>query len=232
MFSSSSDVSSWPLPPPPPPGYQHIDVELKTPPGLQQQPPATSPPLHPDHFFGDASHSSPTDPTGEATPTRPSELSLAQTTGVAVPPLVLAEETTPLANGLAANGLAARETADNDRRSVEKLTKEGEVKERSAAEQKQEVEEEEEEEMTEERLQSLLQDLQQEGGLEEEEEEMTEEAVKAVLERVRRAEKDVCSLAGRTSGGGAESSGGGAPSQEGRWERFPFVQVDFVLFCF
>lgn len=205
-------------PSPPPPGYQHIDVELKTPPELQYQPPTTSPQLHPDHFFSDTSHASLADPTGEAPPTRPSDLSLSQTTSAAAPPLVLAEDTTSLANGPPANGLAARETPDNDRRSVKKLTnkeEEGRITEGSAPEQEKEVEEEEEEEeMTEERLQSLLQDLQQEGGLEEEE--MTEEGVKAVLEQVRRAEKDVCSLAGWTSGGEAESARGGLPSQEGR----------------
>ncbi|XP_075896522.1 ankyrin-3-like isoform X4 [Nelusetta ayraudi] len=205
-------------------GYQHIDAELKTPPELQYQPPTTSPPLRPDHFFSDVSDASVADLTGEVTPIRPSDLSLAQTTSTAAPPLVLAEDTTPPANGLAANGLAVRETPDNDRRSVKKLTKEEEgkeeVEEGSGPEQRQEVgeqeekeEEEEEEEMTEERLQSLLQDLQLEGGLEDEE--MTEEGVKAVLERVRRAEKDLCSLAGWTSGREAESAGGGAPSQEG-----------------
>lgn len=224
-----------PRAPPPPPGYQHTDVELKTPPELQYQSPTTSPPLHSGHFFSDSSDVNVANPTGGAPPTRPSDLSLAQTTSGAAPPLVLAEDTTPLANGLAANGLAARETPDNDRRSVKKLTKEeGEVEEGSAPEQKQEVEDEEEEEMTEERLQSLLQDLQQEGGLEEEE--MTEEGVKAVLERVRRAEKDMCSFSGWMSGGEAESAGGRAPSQEGRWEWLPLVlllllQHDFV-FCF
>lgn len=235
MFSSSCDVSSFPHP-----GYQHIDLELKTPPELQYQPPTTSPPLHPAHFFSDVSDASGADLLGEDTPTRPSDLSLTQTTSAAVPPVVLAEETTPLANGLAANGFAARETPDNDRRSVKKMTKvEGEVQEGSVPDQEQEKEEEEEEaeeEMTEERLQSLLQDLQQEGDLEEEEQEMTEEGVKAVLERVRRAEKDVCSLAGWTSAGGAESAGGRAPFQQGRWDwRLPLVlplllQVDFV-FC-
>lgn len=109
---------------------------------------------------------------------------------------------------------------DNDRRSVKKLTKEEEEEEAEEGlvpEQRQELEkqeeEEQEEEMTEERLQSLLLDLQLEGGLEDEE--MTEEGVKAVLERVRRSEKDLCSLAGWTSGE-AESAGGRAPSQEGR----------------
>lgn len=211
-------------------------MELKTPSELQYQSPTTSPALNPDHFFSDVSNASVAGCTGDDTPTRPSDLDLPQSTSAAVPPVVLAEETSPLANGLAANGLAARETPDNDRRSVKKLTKEVDVKvkESLVPEQEQEVEEEEEE-MTEERLQRLLQDLQQEGDPEEEEEEeeMTEEGVKAVLERVRQAEKDLCSLAGSASGE-AESAGGRAPVQKGRWAWLPLglhllLQVVFVF---
>lgn len=77
-----------------------------------------------------------------------------------------------------------------------------------------EDEEEEEEEMTQERLQSLLEDINREGGLEGEE--MTEERMNEILEQVRQAEKDVCSVPGwrsETSGAIVESAVG---TEEGR----------------
>ncbi|XP_074475192.1 ankyrin-1-like isoform X3 [Sebastes fasciatus] len=75
---------------------------------------------------------------------------------------------------------------------------------------KQEEEEEEEEEMTPERLQSLLEDIKQEGGLEDEE--MTEERMNAILEQLQQADKDVCSVPGwrsETSGAIVESAAHG-----------------------
>lgn len=104
--------------------------------------------------------------------------------------------------------------------------KEDAVSDTSYGNGRQEDEEEgEEEEMTQERLQSLLQDINLEGGLEEVE--MTEEGVKAILEQVRQAEKDLCSVAGwksETSAGIAELEAPGHETEpvEGRWEGLSF----------
>lgn len=150
-------------------------------------------------------------------------------------------------------GMASYETPDNDRRAVEKFRKETEGHVELSAEelkarqghgfgehrggnQKEDAvsdtsygngrrEEEVEEEMTQERLQSLLQDINLEGGLEDME--MTEEGVKAILEQVRQAEKDLCSVAGwksETSGGIAELAAPGHETEpvEGRWEGLSF----------
>lgn len=151
-------------------------------------------------------------------------------------------------------GLASYETPDNDRRAVEKSRKETEGRvelseeelkarqghgfgEHQGGNQKEDAvsdtsygngrqeEEEEEEEMTQERLQSLLQDINLEGGLEDVE--MTEEGVKAILEQVRQAEKDLCSVAGwksETSGGIPELAAPGHETEpvEGRWEGLSF----------
>lgn len=124
---------------------------------------------------------------------------------------------------------------DNDRRAVEQSGKgtdghdEKEVKagqavvlERQgedAAHGNGRHEEEEEEEMTPERLQSLLDDIKQEGGLEDEE--MTEERMNAILDQLQQAEKDVCSVPGwrnETSGAIAESAAPGLSpgAEEGR----------------
>lgn len=80
---------------------------------------------------------------------------------------------------------------------------------------RQEEEEEEDEEMTPERLQSLLDDIKQEGGSEDEE--MTEERMKEILHQLHQAEKPLCSVPGwrcETSGGIAESAATG--TEEGR----------------
>lgn len=179
--------------------------------------------------------------------TRPSDLSLTQTTSTSSsepltvapcskPPIVGAEDTEE--TGMAAEDksrMASYERPDNDRRAVEKSRKgteeQGEVlQEQLKAErdshQKQDAgfgngrqEEEEEEEMTQEKLQSLLEDINLEGGLEDVE--MTEEGVKAILEQVRQAEKDLCSVPGwrsETSAGVAESAAPGhsPDAEEGR----------------
>lgn len=133
--------------------------------------------------------------------------------------------------------LASYETPDNDRRAVEIKARQGHgFGEHREGNQKEDAvsdtsygngrqEEEEEEEMTQERLQSLLQDINLEGGLEDVE--MTEEGVKAILEQVRQAEKDLCSVAGwksETSGGITELAAPGHETEpvEGRWEGFSF----------
>lgn len=156
--------------------------------------------------------------------TRPSDLSLTQTTSTSSsePPIVGAEDTTLIPKETESTRLAFYERPDNDRRAVEKSRKQsdghtevlekelmagkGDVLEHPGGNQEEDAasiaghgngmqeEEEEEEEMTQERLQSLLEDINLEGGLDDVE--MTEEGVKAILEQVRQAEKDVCSVPG------------------------------------
>ncbi|XP_030610367.1 ankyrin-3-like [Archocentrus centrarchus] len=220
-------------------GYDNIDLELQTPSDLNYVPPT---PLRSDDFFseGDPSVESPSN----VTLTRPSDLSLTQTTSTsssdpltvapgpgtssAELPIVRPEDTE--------TGLVCVERPDNDRRSVERSGKETEeiaagrqlVLESQGGSVKQEagsdtglgngVEEEEEEEMTQERLQSLLEDLKLEEGTEEEE--VSEEIVNAILEQVRQAEKDIYSVPGRRSemsGATGESAapGRGPGSEEG-----------------
>ncbi|XP_076008051.1 uncharacterized protein LOC143002019 isoform X3 [Genypterus blacodes] len=200
-------------------GYDQIDLELKTPSDLNYEPPT---PLHSDNFFseGDASVDSPS-----KTPlTRPSDLSLTQTTSTSssepvtvapglntsapVPPTVEAEDTT-LTIKRSSESKVSYKCPDNDRRAVEQegkgtddeaLEKELKAEEDNGyhrgrqEEAAEEEEEEEEEEMTHERLRSLLEDIRLEGGLEDEE--MTEERVNEILNQVRQAEKDLCSVPG------------------------------------
>ncbi|KAM9716168.1 ankyrin-3-like [Menidia menidia] len=214
-------------------GYDNIDLELQTPTDLRYEPPT---PLRCDEFFseGDASVESPS----KTTLTRPSDLSLAQTTSTsssdpstvvpapgakaAAPPIVRGEDT----------ALTGRERGpDNDRRAVEQAGKrteasgsqEGKPKEDVSSaglgngrEAEEEEEEEEEEEMTSERLQSLLEAIKLEGGVEEEE--MTEERVNAILQQVRQAEKELSSVPGWRSeppdATDAEAAAGHSPGAE------------------
>ncbi|XP_054454686.1 ankyrin-3-like isoform X1 [Anoplopoma fimbria] len=229
-------------------GYDNIDLELQTPTELNYQPPT---PLRSDDFFseGDASADSPS----KIPLTRPSDLSLTQTTSTSSsdpptvaagptsnalqPPIVGAEDTALTAGERAMSkeektGLVYYERPDNDRRSVEQsgkgtdehaealekelkagksvvLERQGEdaASDTNHGNGRQEEEEEEEEEMTPERLQSLLDDIKQEGGWEDEE--MTEERMNAILDQLHQTEKDVCSVPGwrcETSGTTAESA--------------------------
>ncbi|CAG5903802.1 unnamed protein product [Menidia menidia] len=211
--------------------YDNIDLELQTPTDLRYEPPT---PLRCDEFFseGDASVESPS----KTTLTRPSDLSLAQTTSTsssdpstvvpapgakaAAPPIVRGEDT----------ALTGRERGpDNDRRAVEQAGKrteasgslEGKPKEGVSSaglgngREAEEEEEEEEEEMTSERLQSLLEAIKLEGGVEEEE--MTEERVNAILQQVRQAEKELSSVPGWRSeppDATAEAAAGHSPGAE------------------
>ncbi|XP_032429956.1 ankyrin-3-like isoform X13 [Xiphophorus hellerii] len=174
-------------------GDHSIDLELKTPTELNYVP---CTPLRSDEFFseGEASIMSPS----RTTLTRPSDLSLAQTTSTSssdpstvVPaagsePPIAGPEDTVLTGG--DRGMTV-EMPENDRRA-------GKLKDGSQNGR------EEEEEMTQERLRSLLEDIQLEGGMEEEE--MTEERVNAILEQVRQAEKNISSVPGwRTEMSGA-----------------------------
>ncbi|XP_008435577.1 ankyrin-3-like isoform X16 [Poecilia reticulata] len=175
-------------------GDHSIDLELKTPTELNYVP---CTPLRSDEFFseGEASVMSPS----RTTLTRPSDLSLAQTTSTSssdpstvVPaagsePPIAGPEDTVLTGGDRGTTV---EMPENDRRAGN-LKKGGSQNGR-----------EEEEEMTQERLRSLLEDIQLEGGVEEEE--MTEERVNAILEQVRQAEKNISSVPGwRTEASGA-----------------------------
>ncbi|KAL6094542.1 ank3 [Pungitius sinensis] len=227
-------------------GYNNLDLELQTPTDLNFQPPT---PLRSDHFFseGDASADSPS----KVALTRPSDLSLTQTTSTSSsdpptvaagpaltapqPPIVDAEDTTLNAGEREASreentGRVYFERPENDRRTVEPLGKrrdreepkggQGVVLERQREdaasdtprrngrqEEEEAAEEEEEEEMTPERLQSLLDDIKQEGGFEDEE--MTEERMNEILRQLHQAEKPLCSVPGwrcETSGAIAESS--------------------------
>ncbi|XP_041818033.1 ankyrin-3-like isoform X3 [Chelmon rostratus] len=234
-------------------GYHNIDLELQTPTELNYEPPT---PLRSDDFFseGDASAESPS----KTTLTRPSDLSLTQTTSTSSsepltvapaprsnaqePPIVGAEDTTLTTEETGTEektGLVSYQRPDNDRRSVEQSGKgtagnaealETELKagqdvvpEHQGENQKEDTshrngkqeEEEEEEEMTQERLQSLLEDINLEGGLEDVE--MTEEGVIAILEQVRQAEKDMCSVPGwrsETSGAIESAAPGHGPKDE------------------
>uniref|UniRef100_A0A3Q2CIZ2 Ankyrin 3 n=1 Tax=Cyprinodon variegatus TaxID=28743 RepID=A0A3Q2CIZ2_CYPVA len=169
-------------------GDHIIDLELKTPTELNYVP---CTPLRSDEFFseGEASIASPS----RTTLTRPSDLSLAQTTSTSSsepptvvpahgsePPIAGPEDTLLTAGD---RGISV-EMPDNDRRAGN-----------------QQNGREEEEEMTQERLRSLLEDIQLEGGVEEEE--MTEERVNAILEQVRQAEQNISSVPGWS----AETSG-------------------------
>ncbi|XP_076616510.1 ankyrin-3-like isoform X41 [Chaetodon auriga] len=157
------------------------------------------------------------------------------------PPIVGAEDTTLTTDKK--TGPVSYERPDNDRRSVEQSGKgtdgdaealEADVKagqdvgpEHQGGNQTEDAasdaghrngrqeKEEEEEEMTQERLQSLLEDINLEGGLEDVE--MTEEGVKAILEQVRQAEKDMCSVPGwrnETSGAIESAAPGHSPKDE------------------
>ncbi|XP_030255736.1 ankyrin-3-like isoform X21 [Sparus aurata] len=120
-------------------GYHNIDLELKTPTDLTYEPPT---PLRSDRFFseGDASADSPT----KTTLTRPSDLSLTQTTSTSSsdpltvapapgskalePPIVGAEDTTLTTDvrrmsAEEETGLVSYERPGNDRRAVEKSGK-------------------------------------------------------------------------------------------------------------
>ncbi|KAM9425019.1 ankyrin-1-like [Pholidichthys leucotaenia] len=218
-------------------GYDNIDLELKTPSDLNYEPPT---PLRSDDFFseGDTSVESPS----RSALTRPSDLSLTQTTStsssepVTVAPGPDSSSTQPPIAGSEDTALSSREkgklvvsyeSADNDRRAVEQSGKVAEEviaescailvsRDATVVENGTKMEEEEEEEMTQERLQSLLEDIKLEGGMEEEE--MSEEIVNAILEQVRQAEKDIYSVPGRRgemSGVTAESAATGhSPSTE------------------
>lgn len=189
-------------------------------------------PLRSDDFFseGDASIGSPS----KAALTRPSDLSLTQTTSTSSSdPLTVAPGPTSCA--LAPTLAGAEDTAlvsyagpHNDRRAVSESGKETEelkagqevVLQKCQREDEAldmchgtgREEKEEEEEMTEERLQSLLDDIKMEGGLEDEE--MTEERMNAILEQVRQAEKDVCSVPGWRSDASGAVGGSPAPDHD------------------
>lgn len=207
-------------------------------------------PLRSDDFFseGDPLVESP----NKSTLTRPSDLSLTQTTSTSSSdPLTVAPGPGSTATELPIagpedtetemfteekTGLVCVERPDNDRRLVEQSGKETEevkagdhlVLESQGGAVKEEATadtglgngvEEEEEEMTQERLQSLLEDIKLEEGMEEEE--VSEELVNAILEQVRKAEKDIYSVPGRsseTSGAIGESAAPGPSpgSEEGR----------------
>uniref|UniRef100_A0A3B4UA26 Ankyrin 3 n=1 Tax=Seriola dumerili TaxID=41447 RepID=A0A3B4UA26_SERDU len=112
-------------------GYHNIDLELQTPTELNYEPPT---PLRSDDFFseGDASLDSPS----KTTLTRPSDLSLTQTTSTTssdpltvapapapcglVPPIVGAEDTALTTGEKVEDKLVSYERPDNDRRAVEK----------------------------------------------------------------------------------------------------------------
>ncbi|XP_034716801.1 ankyrin-3-like isoform X19 [Etheostoma cragini] len=230
-------------------GYDNIDLELQTPSDLNYEPPT---PLRSDDFFseGDASSDSPS----KVMLTRPSDLSLTQTTSTSSsdpltvaqgptsnatkPPIVGAEDTalTTEERGMSEEKntrLVYYERVDNDRRAVEQsgkgtnghaealekepqavkgviLDRQGGKAACDTAHGNARQEEEEEEEMTQERLQSLLEDIKQEGGLDDEE--MTEERMNAILEQLQQAKKDVCSVPGlrcETSGAIIESAARG-----------------------
>ncbi|XP_041830254.1 ankyrin-3-like isoform X4 [Melanotaenia boesemani] len=216
-------------------GYHNIELELQTPTDLNYVPPT---PLRCDDFFseGDASVESPS----KISFTRPSDLSLAQTTSTsssdpptvvpgpgsssAEPPIVESEVTT-LTDG---ERWMSGERQDNDRRAVDQSVKRTEdvisgekvILESQRGNLKEDTGlgngREEEEEMTPERLRSLLEDIKLEEGLEEEE--MTEERVNAILEQVWQAEKDMSSVPGwrsELSGATMESAvAGHSPNTE------------------
>ncbi|KAM6896953.1 ankyrin-3-like [Xenentodon cancila] len=215
-------------------GYHNIDLELQTPSDLNYMPPT---PLRADDFFseGNASVESPS----RTTLTRPSDLSLTQTTSTSssdpptvVPgpgsntldPPIARPEDAALTKG---ESVISVEGPDNDRMAVEHSDKwTGEdviagqrvVRNSQGRRLKEDVTShaglgngrEEEEEMTQERLRSLLEDIKLEGGMEDEE--ITEERVNAILEQVRQAEKHMSSVAGwrsETSGAAVASEAAG-----------------------
>uniref|UniRef100_A0A673B242 Ankyrin 3 n=1 Tax=Sphaeramia orbicularis TaxID=375764 RepID=A0A673B242_9TELE len=185
---------------------KNIDLELQTPTELNYEPPT---PLRSDDFFseGDANLDSP-----RSALTRPSDLSLTQTTSTS------SSEPVTVIPGL---GSSAPEVTLAGAEEIGEEAAGGRREIKVSYEWQREEEEEEEEEMTQERLQSLLEDIKQEGGLEDEE--MTEERVNAILEQVRQAEKDMCSVPGwrsETSSTVVESAAPGHSSgpEEGRWD--------------
>ncbi|XP_061564917.1 ankyrin-3-like isoform X37 [Cololabis saira] len=215
-------------------GYDNIDLELQTPSDLNYVPPS---PLRCDDFFseGDASVESPS----RTTLTRPSDLSLTQTTSTsssdpptvvpgpgpnALHPPIAGPEDAALTEG---EGGISVEGPDNDRMAAEHSEtrtedeaiagqhvvpkSQGRGPEEDAASRAGLGNgREEEEEMTQERLRSLLEDIKLEGGMEDEE--ITEERVNDILEQVRQAEKHMSSVAGwrsETSGAAAESAAAG-----------------------
>lgn len=206
-------------------------------------------PLRSDDFFseGDASVESPS----RTTLTRPSDLSLTQTTstsssdpptvvpgpgsGALAPPIAGPEDSalTGLERGISVEG------PDNDRmaekrtegeviagRHVVLKSQRGSLKEDATSHAGLGNGREEEEEMTQERLRSLLEDIKLEGGMEDEE--ITEERVNAILEQVRQAEKDMSSVAGwrsETSGAMEEPAAAcrSPNGEEGRWDFLSYV---------
>ncbi|XP_005913688.1 ankyrin-3 isoform X1 [Haplochromis burtoni] len=226
-------------------GYDNIDLELQTPSDLNYVPPT---PLRSDDFFSEGdplveSHNKsmltrPSDLSlTQTTSTSSSDpLTVAPGPGSTATELPIAgpEDTETEMFTEEKTGLVCVERPDNDRRLVEQSGKEteevkagdhlvlesqgGAVKEKATADTGlgNGVEEEEEEEMTQERLQSLLEDIKLEEGMEEEE--VSEELVNAILEQVRKAEKDIYSVPGRsseTSGAIGESAAPGpSPGSE------------------
>uniref|UniRef100_A0AAX7W0N7 Ankyrin 3 n=1 Tax=Astatotilapia calliptera TaxID=8154 RepID=A0AAX7W0N7_ASTCA len=206
-------------------GYDNIDLELQTPSDLNYVPPT---PLRSDDFFSEG------DPLVESHNksmlTRPSDLSLTQTTSTSSSdPLTVAPGPGSTATELPIAGPEDTETEMFTEEKTGLVLKAGDhlvlesqggaVKEKATADTGlgNGVEEEEEEEMTQERLQSLLEDLKLEEGMEEEE--VSEELVNAILEQVRKAEKDIYSVPGRsseTSGAIGESAAPGPSPEEAR----------------
>ncbi|XP_035764766.1 ankyrin-3-like isoform X3 [Neolamprologus brichardi] len=226
-------------------GYDNIDLELQTPSDLNYVPPT---PLRSDDFFSEGdplveSHNKsmlarPSDLSlTQTTSTSSSDpLTVAPGPGSTATELPIAgpEDAETEMFTEEKTGLVCVERPDNDRRLVEQSGKEteevkagdhlvlesqgGAVKEKATTDTGlgNGVEEEEEEEMTQERLQSLLEDIKLEEGMEEEE--VSEELVNAILEQVRKAEKDIYSVPGRsseTSGAIGESAAPGpSPGSE------------------
>ncbi|XP_047464408.1 ankyrin-3-like isoform X9 [Mugil cephalus] len=213
-------------------GYQNIELELRTPTDLNYVPPT---PLRSDDFFseGDGSVESPS----KTVLTRPSDLSLTQTTSTSSSdPVTVAPG--PSSNGLEPPIAGAEDTAltggerrlseeekpgpDNDRRAVEQsgngaeelIAEGGVVLESLGGNLKAEVTSDagpgNGKEDEEEMTQERLQSLLEDIKLEGgvEDEEMTEERVKAILEEARKAEKDFFSVPGWRS----ETSGAAVES--------------------
>ncbi|XP_041671248.1 ankyrin-3-like isoform X23 [Cheilinus undulatus] len=174
-------------------GYQNIDLELKTPSDLNYEPPT---PLRSDDFFSEGDVS--VDYPSKNTLTRPSDLSLTQTTSTSssepvtvapapgssatVPPIAGAEDTamtTEVKRILKEEKieLASYDTPENDRRVVEQSGK-GADRHDEALEKdilRQEVENQKEEAAT----------GHENGRQEEEEEEMTQERLQSLLEDIK-----------------------------------------------
>lgn len=196
-------------------------------------------PLRSDDFFseGDGSVESPS----KTALTRPSDLSLTQTTSTSSsdpvtvapgpssnglkPPIAGAEDTA-LAGGERRLSEEERPGADNDRRAVEQsgkgaeevIAERGAVLETLGGNLKEEVTSDagpgNGKEDEEEMTQERLQSLLEDIKLEGgvEDEEMTEERVNAIIEQVRQAEKDICSVPGWRN----ETSGATAESSAQR----------------